>query len=69
MQKSHKNKTTKPIKPCFASFSCWLSRLRCTGRINHTLSLINAGFFDDIGNGIAGAANDVADFTVDAQQN
>jgi hypothetical protein len=30
------------------------------------MGFANAGFFDDIGNGIAGAANDVADFTVDA---
>ncbi|CAC9646188.1 hypothetical protein [bacterium endosymbiont of Bathymodiolus sp. 5 South] len=31
-----------------------------------TMGFANAGFFDDIGNGIAGAADDVADFTVDA---
>ncbi|CAC9656448.1 hypothetical protein [uncultured Gammaproteobacteria bacterium] len=33
-----------------------------------TMGFANAGFFDDIGNGIAGAANDVADFTVDAAE-
>ncbi|CAC9450704.1 hypothetical protein BSPLISOX_2487 [uncultured Gammaproteobacteria bacterium] len=31
-----------------------------------TMGFANAGIFDDIGNGIAGAADDVADFTVDA---
>jgi hypothetical protein len=29
------------------------------------IGFVNAGIFDDIGNGIAGATNDVSDFTVD----
>jgi hypothetical protein len=32
------------------------------------IGFVNAGIFDDIGNGIAGAANDVSDFTVDAAE-
>ncbi|CAC9645187.1 hypothetical protein [bacterium endosymbiont of Bathymodiolus sp. 5 South] len=33
-----------------------------------TMGFVNAGIFDDIGNGIAGAADDVADFTVNAAE-
>jgi hypothetical protein len=29
-----------------------------------TMGFVNAGIFDDIGNGIAGAADDVADFKI-----
>jgi hypothetical protein len=32
------------------------------------IGFVNAGIFDDIGNGIAGATNDVSDFTVDAAE-
>jgi hypothetical protein len=34
------NKVTKRIKLCFASFSCWLFKLQCVGRINRILTPI-----------------------------